>query len=130
MLEIIYSFFFGCSLPLLMLFIGIVFGKNPSEEIGGIGYNSSFSRLNDDTWKTAQLIMSRIWKKMGIIMLPISLLLLLILSFIFSGDSLLLAMTGVIMLQVIAMLVSIFLIERELRKIFDDEGERREKTND
>ncbi|MDE7295264.1 MAG: SdpI family protein [Oscillospiraceae bacterium] len=130
MLEIIYSFFFGCSLPLLMLFLGIIFEKNPPEEVGGIGYNTSFSRLNNDTWKTAQLIMSRLWKKLGILMLAVSLVLLLILSFIFSGDSLLLAMTGMIMLQVIAMLGSIFLIERELRKIFDDEGERREKTND
>ena len=128
MIEIIYSFFFGCSLPLLMLFIGIIFGKNPSDEVDGIGYNTSFSRLNNDTWKTAQLIMSRLWKKLGVIMLAVSLVLLLILSFIFSGDSLLLAMTGVIMLQVIAMLGSIFLIERELRKIFNDEGERREKT--
>ena len=120
MLEMIYSFFFGGLLPLLMLFIGIIFGKNPPEEVGGIGYNTSFSRLNNDTWKTAQLIMSRLWKKLGIIMLAVSLVLLLMLSFIFSGDSLLLAMTGVIMLQVIAMLGSIFLIERELRKIFDD----------
>ncbi|MDE6593214.1 MAG: SdpI family protein [Oscillospiraceae bacterium] len=130
MLEVIYSFFFGGSLPLLMLFTGIIFEKNPSEDVGGIGYNTSFSRINNDTWKTAQEIMSRLWKKLGLVMLAVSLMLLLIFSFIFSGDSLLLAMTGVIMLQVIAMLGSIFLIEREHRKIFDDEGERREKTND
>lgn len=126
MFEVIYSFFFGCSLPLLMLFTGIVFEKNPPGDIGGIGYNTSFSRLNNDTWKTAQLTMSRLWKKLGLIMLAVSLLLLLIFSFIFSGDGLLLAMTGLIIVQVAAMSGSIFLIERELRKIFDDEGERRE----
>lgn len=126
MFTVIYTFFFGCSLPILMVFTGIFFEKNPSEEIGGIGYNTPFSRLNSDTWETAQRIMSKLWKKLGIAMLPISFLLLLCFSFIFSGDELLWAMTGLIMVQAAVMCGSIFLIERELRKIFTQEGERKE----
>ena len=74
-------FFMLCSnfmIPLLMVGFGCFFKKFGAGSINAVfGYRTSMSMKNQQTWDFANLYFARLWIKVGLIMLPISVLLML-----------------------------------------------------
>ena len=63
---------FVCNLlmPLIMLIGGYCMYKNPPKEINGlVGYRTTMSKKNKDTWKFAHDYCGRLWIKLGLILL-------------------------------------------------------------
>ena len=61
---------FDLLLPVVMIFFGREFMKNPPKEINpGYGYRTAMSSKNQDTWDFAQRKMGEVWYKWGKILL-------------------------------------------------------------
>ena len=118
---------FTCNLiiPIIMLFFGIKFKNNSPKNINGIyGYRTSMSMKNKETWEFAHQYCGQLWIKMGFIILIISILISLI---AFKCDDKVQGIIDLIIvtIQTIALIVSIFPVEKELKKNFDKNGDRR-----
>ncbi|MDD3223891.1 MAG: SdpI family protein [Clostridium sp.] len=111
--------------PFIMLFFGVIFRKHAPKDINAFyGYRTSMSTKNEDTWKFANEYMGRLWTKLGLIMLIISIAAIVIVysfdnKFINTLDSILL------LIQAVVLVASIFPIEKALRKNFDKNGNRK-----
>lgn len=120
-------FMFACNLliPVLMIIIGRIMWKNPPKKINGVmGYRTSMSMKNMDTWKFAHEHSGKLWWKLGWIMLVPTVLVQL--PFIGkSEDSV--GTLGVIIctVQCIVLIAAIFPTERALKKTFDKDGNRK-----
>ncbi|MDE7428858.1 MAG: SdpI family protein [Lachnospiraceae bacterium] len=110
-------------LPVLMIVLGKVFVKNPPRTINAIvGYRTSRSMKNQDTWNFAHLHCGKLWWKIGWSMLPLS-----IISMLpaIGKDDDFIGVLGAVVISVecIIMFISIFFTERALAKKFDRRGE-------
>ena len=111
--------------PLIMMGFGSRFQRHAPKEINGFyGYRTSRSVKNRDTWVYAHHYSGRLFFQSGLVML---LLAVAISLFILGKGETIVAIVGcsVIVLQIIPMLVVIFFTEKALKKIFDDNGNRR-----
>ena len=118
----IFCVLFSLLIPLMMLFIGNRFIKHEPQKINMIyGYRTSMSMKNNDTWEFAHRHCGRIWKWIGIVMLPLSVIPLL---FVIgkSEDIVGRIFTIIETLQTIVIIISIFPTEIALRKNFDSDG--------
>ncbi|MBY7023532.1 SdpI family protein, partial [Clostridium botulinum] len=62
-------------IPVIMLLFGVRFRKHGTKNINGIyGYRTSMSMKNKDTWEFAHQYCGRLWIKLGLIMLTISII--------------------------------------------------------
>ena len=92
--------------PVLMILFGKLFAKKAPPQINHLyGYRTKMSRLNMDTWNYAHHFFGRLWFRMGCVMLP--------------G-------TVFCMVLVVLLIVPLIRTERELHRIFDAQGRRRE----
>jgi uncharacterized membrane protein len=108
-----------------MIVCGRMMWKNPPKSINGIiGYRTSRSMKNMDTWKFAHDYCGRLWWKMGWIMLIPSIIIQLP---IYNSADNTIGMVGGILctVQCVFLIISIFPTETALRKNFTDEGIRR-----
>ena len=98
--------------------------RHPPKEINGvIGYRTTRSRKNKDTWKFAHDYCGRLWIKMGIVLVIPTVLVQI--PFAKSSDHVVGLMTVVIeTVQVILLIGSIILVEKSLKANFDDNGKR------
>ena len=120
-------FFIGmfiCNLlmPLLMIIAGYMMYKHPPKEINGvIGYRTTRSRKNIDTWKFAHDYCGRLWFKAGFALLIPTIVVQI--PFAKSSDSTIGWVTIVIeMIQLVVLIGSIFPVEKALKENFDDNG--------
>lgn len=120
-------FFIGmfiCNLlmPLLMIIAGYMMYKHPPKEINGvIGYRTTRSRKNIDTWKFAHDYCGRLWFKAGFVLLIPTIIAQI--PFAKSSDSTIGWVTIVIeMIQLAVLIGSIFPVEKALKENFDDNG--------
>ena len=112
-------------IPIIMIVVGKLYSKKASGEINHfIGYRTTRSMKNEETWKFAHNKFSKIWYKWGLIMLPISILPML---FVIGKDEDTIGNLGAIIcsLQIVPILVSIALTEKALKDNFDEEGNRK-----
>ena len=109
-------------IPVLMIVIGKVFIKNPPKTINGIyGYRTSRSRKNQDTWNFAHLYCGKLWQKVGWVMLPLSILGML--PAIEKSDNIVGELGAVVVVvECIALIMTVFIVERALAKKFDKDG--------
>ena len=109
-------------LPILMIVIGKVFVKNPPKNINYIvGYRTSRSMKNQDTWNFAHLYCGKLWWKIGWAMLPLSVIGML--PVIGKNDDIVGGVGAVVVTaECIALFVTIFFVERALVKEFNKEG--------
>ena len=118
-------FFMLCSnfmIPLLMVGFGCFFKKFGAGSINAvIGYRTSMSMKNQQTWDFANLYFARLWIKVGLIMLPISVLLMLP---VIGKNTEAVGWWGgaLALVQCVVLIASIFPVERALNKKFDKEG--------
>lgn len=121
-------FLFCCNLliPVSMLIFGIIFLKHPPGKINGFyGYRTTMSMLNQNTWEYAHQYCGRLWKKIGIGMLMISIVVSIPILWV-NKDIQGLITCVLETIQVIVLLGSVFPVEQALKKEFDKDGNRKD----
>lgn len=111
-------------IPVCMIIIGKAFSKNPPKTINGVyGYRTARSMKNEDTWSFAQQYCGRLWCRIGVVLLPLSILAMLPLL---GKDTDGVGMWGgiIALIQVIILIAAIFPVEGALKKNFDENGKR------
>ena len=112
-------------IPVLMIIAGRMMWKHPPKTINGtVGYRTSRSMMNMDTWNFAHDYCGRLWWKIGWIMLVPSILIHIPL-YGKSANAIGIACGLLITVQTIVLIVSIFPTERALKRTFTDSGKRR-----
>lgn len=117
-------FFCNLLIPLTMMITGYMMYKHPPKEINGvIGYRTTRSTKNMDTWRFAHDYCGRLWFKAGIILLIPSIAAQM--PFAGSNEDVVGIMTVVVeTIQLIVLIGSIFPVEKALKTNFDDDGNR------
>lgn len=112
-------------IPVIMLFFGVRFRKHGPKNINGIyGYRTSMSMKNKNTWEFAHQYCGRLWIKLGLIMLTISIIVsVLIFAYVDEAQGIIDAI--LVTIQTIVLIVSIFPVEKALKNNFDGNGNRR-----
>lgn len=110
--------------PLIMTIFGFIIKNHPPKKINGIyGYRTSSSMKNNETWEFANKLCGIIWKKVGIIMIIVTLVVTVIsLNFSDSVQGIICAIT--VSIQTVVLIVTIFPVEKALNKNFDKDGNR------
>ena len=110
--------------PVIMILCGRMMWKHAPGKINGVmGYRTSRSMKNMDTWKFAHDYCGRLWWKIGWIMLIVSF----IIHFPIYGklDNVIGWTGGILtMVQCVVLIVSIFPTERALKRTYNKEGIR------
>ena len=116
-------------IPAMMAGIGVLFQRRPPKKINGwYGYRTSRSMASQEAWDFAHRACGRLWLRWGIAMAVISLLLML--PVLGAGEERLAWWSGSLtLLQCVVMMLSIFPVERELKRNFDRNGHRITKEN-
>lgn len=112
-------------IPVLMLGFGYALSYHPPEKINYFyGYRTVMSTKNQDTWQTAQRYCGRLWWKLGwILLLPSVIPLLFVIG---KGEDTVGIVGGIICaVQTVAIIGTILPVEKELRRIFDKNGNRK-----
>lgn len=121
----IFMFSMNLLIPFTMLGIGWAFMKGACKEINGIvGYRTTMSMKNQETWDFAHQYCGRLWFRLGWIVLAGSIIAML--PFIGKSEDVVGWGGGIIcMVQMVVLLVPIFPTERALAKTFDKDGNRK-----
>ncbi|MCH5153804.1 MAG: SdpI family protein [Clostridiales bacterium] len=121
----VFMLFCNLIVPLIMIIAGGLMWKHCPKEINGlIGYRTKRSMKNDDTWKFAHSFCGKLWWIMGLIIVVPSGV---VMIPFFNGtyETIGIASLIVVIVQLIALVMSIIPTEMALKKTFDDDGTRR-----
>jgi hypothetical protein len=112
-------------IPATMIGFGRYFMKKAPKEINAIfGYRTSMSMKNKDTWEFAHKYCGKIWYVCGMVMLPITVILMFLV--IGKNEDCVGSIGGIICgVQLLPLIGSIFPTEIALKKNFDKNGKRR-----
>lgn len=116
-----------CSLlvPVIVIITGRMMWKHYPKNVNGlIGYRTTLSMRNIDTWKFANEYCGRLWYRIGILMLIFSIIICL-LFFKASYNTAFMASLILIAIQCIILVATIFPTENALKREFPEEGRRR-----
>lgn len=109
-------------IPVIMMVFGKVFENNAPKKINHFyGYRTTMSMKNQETWKFAHNYCGKLWKKIGLIIGLVTLMIT-VLSFKMSEDTQGVICGGIITIQTIVLVGSIFSVEKALKKTFDKNG--------
>ena len=118
---------FICTLivPVIVLLVGLLFLKVKIKDVNSVlGYRTSMSMKNQDTWDFANSYFPKVWIILSIGMIIVTLLLWLILNK--QSESVVeRAATAITLVQTALMVLSIVPCEIALRKNFDKDGNRK-----
>lgn len=112
-------------LPFCMIGFGRWMWKIPPATINDLlGYRTTMSKKNQDTWRFAHTYCGRLWWKIGWVMLPISIVWML---FLIGKSTDRVGTWGGILciLQCVILVGSIYPVEKALGENFDKDGNRR-----
>lgn len=112
-------------IPLTMVGFGKLFMTKSPENINAVfGYRTTMSMKNKDTWEFAHKHCGKLWFKLGLALLPISVIPLI---FVFNKETDIIGAVGgiVCVIQLVPLIGSIFPTEAALKKTFDKDGIRR-----
>ena len=121
----IYMLIMDLLLPFTMIGFGKYFLKTAPKNINTeFGYRTSMSMKNKDTWTFAHKYCGKIWFISGLIMLPLSVV---VMMFVIGGVENIVGTVGACLcgIQFIPIVISIILTEKALNKTFDKNGIRR-----
>ena len=121
----IYMLIIDLLLPFTMIGVGKYFLKTAPKNINIVfGYRTSMSMKNKDTWIFAHKCCGKIWFISGLIMLPLSVV---VMMLVIGGSENLVGTVGAVLcgVQFIPIVISIILTEKALNKTFDENGIRR-----
>ena len=112
-------------IPAVMLLLGRRFLTKPPRTINGTyGYRTRRSMKNQATWDFAHRTCGRLWSRLGLVLLPLSALVMLPVLGADAGTVGLWCGT-VVLVQTAVLLGSLFPVERALKKEFDQFGRKR-----
>lgn len=120
-------FVFLCNLliPVIVIVIGRIMWKHYPKNINGlVGYRTTRSMKNSDTWKFANEYCGRFWYKMGLFMLAFSVLVSVLLLGTNDNTYSMISLIFVLF-QCVVLIVSIIPVEIALKKMFNEDGTRR-----
>lgn len=120
-------FVFLCNLlvPVVVIVTGRIMWKHYPKNINGlVGYRTTHSMKNMDTWKFANEHCGRLWYKMGLFMLAFSVLVSVLLLRTNDNTYSMISLIFVL-LQCIILIVSIIPTEFALKKMFYEDGTRK-----
>ena len=118
----IFMLCFTVLIPLIMIIFGKVFSKTAPKNINYLfGYRTNRSMKNQETWNFAHKVIGKIWWIWGIVILIVSVVVL-ILFVGADNDTIGNASCIIIFAQLIFLFITIFFVERKLKKNFDDDG--------
>ena len=112
-----------------MIGFGKMFVNRPPKNINDLfGYRTAMSMKNRDTWEFAHRYCGKLWFRLGLVLLVISVPLLLL---VFGKDIDTIGAVGLAIcsIQLILMFMTIFLTENALKKVFDKNGRRKDKKS-
>ena len=112
-------------IPAIMLLLGTRFQRHPPEKINHVyGYRTARSMRNQETWKFAHETCGKLWVRLGkLSFLPA--LLAAALTFGCGIETVSVVSVVVVTIQTLALIGSIFPVERALKRNFDDSGRKR-----
>lgn len=111
--------------PVIMIISGYLMFKHPPKDINGIvGYRTTMSMKNEDTWRFAHEVCGRLWFKLGIVLLIIAALVQLKLLHI-DKDTFGIISLIIELVEVAILLISIIPVEKALKATFDENGKRK-----
>ena len=114
-------------IPLMMWGIGIWFEKKPPAGINGVtGYRTKRSMKSQEAWDFAQRYMGRIWKKVGSVLGIVSVVVS-VAMYGMSEDGIGYTSVVLIHVQLAILLISIYPVEKALKKNFDGNGKPKEQ---
>lgn len=112
-------------IPIVMVIAGRMMWKHCPKHINSmLGYRTTRSMKNMDTWKFANEHCGRLWYKMGLFMLAISVLVSVLLLRTNDNTYSMISLIFVL-LQCIILIVSIIPTELALKKMFYEDGTRK-----
>ena len=121
---LIFLFFVNLLIPAVILGFALLFEKNPPRERNfAYGYRTRRSSLSQKTWDYAQHRLSVMWKKWGLGLLIISVLAQL--PFVIKGNYGALSRLTLLLcvVQIIAVILPVPIIEKQMDELFDEKGE-------
>ena len=113
-------------IPGVVLFFGRRFLKHPPKNINSLyGYRTTRSMKNQQTWDFAHETCGRLWVRLGMILLVLSLI---ALALVFGQDVETVGIVSGVLtaIQTVVLVGSIFPVERALKRNFDDFGRKKE----
>lgn len=118
---------FLCNLliPVVVIVTGRIMWKHYPKNINGlVGYRTTRSMKNMDTWKFAHEYCGKLWWKIGWIMIILSALIYIPLC---QSDNNVIGIAGVVLItiQCIILIISIYPTEKALKEHFNDDGTRK-----
>jgi len=122
-----FMLFMDFFIPVIMIIVGSMFIKRPPKEINIVlGYRTNMSMKNMETWIFAHNYCGKIWVKIGLILLPFSVLPLL---FVWDKSTDDIGLVGGIVccIQIIPLIISVIYTEIALKKVFDENGNRKKE---
>ena len=116
---------FDLMIPVMLILLGLLMWKRTPKEINYVlGYRTSMSMKNMDTWRFAHEYCGRLWCVFGgIILIPS--VIALIPFYGASDDVVGTVITVSMVFQMVIMIVPIIITEIALRKVFDKNGTKK-----
>lgn len=121
----IFMFLMDLLIPATMIGFGWMFLHNPPKNINAtFGYRTTMSMKNQDTWDFAHRYCGKLWYRMGLGLLPVTVLFSLLL---FGREIAVVGLYGIVfaMLQCIPLAGVVIPTERALKRTFDQNGLRK-----
>ncbi len=114
----VFLFVSSILLPVAMALIGACFKKNPPKRVNWLyGYRTARSMKSQEAWDYAHRRMGEVWWRTGLVVGGVS-----VLIATFRWRDLETVSLWLLGFQMLAMLFTIVIIERDLRRMFDSEG--------
>ena len=115
----------GLLFPVVMILFGTMFMKSAPKKINYIfGYRTDMSTKNRDTWEFAHKYFGKLWFRLGLLLIPITVIPML---FVIGNTQNVVAAVGLIVsfVNTVTLIVPIFSTEKALNRTFDKDGKRK-----
>ena len=112
-------------IPLVMIIVGRMMWKHCPKNINGmLGYRTTRSMKNMDTWKFAHEYCGKLWWKLGWLIMILTALMYIPL---YQGNDNMIGIAGVVLItiQCTVLIISIYPTEKALKEHFNDDGTRK-----
>ena len=115
----------GLLFPVVMILFGTMFMKSAPKKINYIfGDRTELSMKNRDTWEFAHKYIGKLWFRLGLLLIPITVIPML---FVIGNSENVIATVGLIVsfVNTVTLIVPIFFTENVFNRTFDKDGKRK-----
>ena len=119
----------GLLFPAVMILFGAMFMRSAPKKINFIfGYRTDMSMKNRDTWEFAHKYMGKMWFRLGLLLIPVTVIAML---FVIGKTENTVGTVGLIVsfINTVVLIVPVFFTEKALNKAFDKNGGRKAESD-